>query len=318
MTTLILDRRKLSLDYEGDCLFVRGEGMPVKTVPLRQVQRLICLHGVSLTTSLLGQLRSRGIDFVVLNSRYPERSFSMPADSYRGAMRRVRQCQLFSDGDYCLQLAQRIVSQKLLQQQIVARRYVDTESAGQLNNPLASLVRLRQQCRAAENIASLRGIEGSAAAQSTKFYTSLYSSEWGFTRRERRPPHDPVNALLSLSYTLLYRDGANSVQSIGLDPWLGFYHEPLQGRYSLVCDLMEPLRPAVEQFVYQILVAENELDRRHFSNTSTGCFLGKQGRAQFFPLYEEAALPWRRQIQRYSRWLLKNIEAASDMLSDAA
>ena len=291
MTTLVLDRRQLSLDYEGDCLFVRGDGMAPKTVPLRQLRRLICLHGVSLTTSLLGKLRSRGIDFVVLNSRHPERTLSLPADPYRGAMRRVRQCQLLADADIRLRLSRRMVAHKLHQQRLAARRIASSAPSGAAADPLAGLAAIAGQCEVADNLASLRGLEGAAAAQAMAFLSGQFPDAWGFSGRRRRPPTDPVNALLSLCFTLLYRDGANMVQSVGLDPWLGFYHEPLQGRYSLVCDLMEPLRPAVERFVFDLLVVEKLIDRRHFSSGEQGCFLGKAGRGHFFPLYEQAAEP---------------------------
>ena len=315
MTTLVLDKRQLSLDYEGECLFVRGPDMSPKTVPLRQLERVICLHGVNLSTSLLGQLRSRGVDFVVHNSRYPERSIAIHADPYRSALRRVRQCQLFVEPAFRLQLAKRVVCLKLHQQQLIARRY-DGNGAGP--TPLASLAHISRRCAEVDSLASLRGLEGAAAAQAMAHYVGQYPEHWGFLRRQRRPPSDPVNALLSLSYTLLYRDGANVVQSVGLDPWLGFYHDVLQGRYSLACDLMEPLRPAVERFVHELLVVEKGLDRRHFSSSSGGCFLGKGGRAQFFPYYEQAAQPWRRQLKRYSRWLVKRIEAAPQNWPDAA
>ncbi|MEH6626615.1 MAG: CRISPR-associated endonuclease Cas1 [Motiliproteus sp.] len=306
MSTIILDRRKLSLSYEADCLFVRSDDIETKTIPLCQIKRIICLHGVNISTQLLGQLRYRGIDFSVVNSRYPQRSLTLPSDPYRGAQRRIQQCLTLSNEYYRLLLARRVVGSKLHQQHLVGGRYKHA-----VPTKLVGFTVYQQRCRHVESLETLRGLEGAAAAQAMALYVQQFPQKFNFKRRVRRPPTDPVNALLSLCFTLLYRDGANVLQTLGLDPWLGFYHEPLQGRYSLACDLMEPLRPHVEAFVHQLLVTEKTINLRHFCDGAHGCFLGKEGRKLFFPLYEEAAIPWRKQLQRYGRWLIAKMDQLS-------
>ena len=303
MTTLVLDKRQLSLTYEADCLFIRGAGMATQTVPLCQLERIVCMHGIDLSTSLLGQLRCRGIHFVVINSRYPERSLTLLSDPHRGAQRRMDQYHILSNDAHRLALARRLIQSKLHQQYLVSRVYRQHQSAAV--TPLQSY---RQRCSSMNDLAALRGLEGAAAAQSMAYYIQQFPAKFNFSCRQRRPPKDPVNALLSLSYTLLYRDTANALTVVGLDPWLGFYHEPLQGRYSLACDLMEPLRPQVEAFVFQMLVEEKLITLRHFNSGDKGCLLGREGRKLFYPFYENAARPWRKQLQRYGRWLIARIE----------
>lgn len=82
--------------------------------------------------------------------------------------------------------------------------------------------------------------------------TALFPAELGFTGRNRKPPRDPVNAALSLSYVLLYADAAIAAHQAGLDPFVGFLHKPEFGRHSLACDLMEPARPLVDRFVLDL------------------------------------------------------------------
>ena len=92
----------------------------------------------------------------------------------------------------------------------------------------------------------LRGIEGAAAAAYFQGFTRLFPPSLEFTGRNRRPPRDPVNAVLSLSYTPLHFEAVQAVCAAGLDPLIGFYHELVFGRESLASDLIEPLWPKVD------------------------------------------------------------------------
>ena len=125
---------------------------------------------------------------------------------------------------------------------------------------------------------ALMGIEGAAAAAFFRAYATLFPSSLGFAQRRRRPPPDPVNVCLSLGYTLLHHIAVREVQIVGLDPLLGFLHVPERGRELLACDLVEPLRPHVEEWVWRAL-AERRLRGEHFTcEKGGGCLLG-QGRA---------------------------------------
>ena len=95
--------------------------------------------------------------------------------------------------------------------------------------------------------------------------------------RNRRPPRDPVNACLSLAYTLLHFEAVRMAHAAGLDPLLGFYHRPAFGRESLACDLIEPLRPAVDEWIWQQF-SPGPLRPEHFSPDKGACLLGKTGR----------------------------------------
>ncbi len=119
----------------------------------------------------------------------------------------------------------------------------------------------------------------------------------GFTGRKKRPPPDPVNATLSLAYTLLHARAVQVAWASGLDPQLGFYHEPAWGRQALACDLIEPWRPCVDEWVYAWFHSRY-LRAEDFKCCAEGCFLGKAGRAKFFTAFASRMPP----IERALRW----------------
>lgn len=111
------------------------------------------------------------------------------------------------------------------------------------------------------------------------------------TGRNRRPPRDPVNALLSLGYTLLGAEMLSAVQEAGLDPALGFLHGIVPGRESLVLDLIEPLRPGVDALVLRLL--EQVVTPAHFTRHPVqGCRLNKEGWGLFYPAWANARRYW--------------------------
>lgn len=127
----------------------------------------------------------------------------------------------------------------------------------------------------------LRGLEGNASRAWFAMLAKALQKKWRFAERNRRPPKDPVNSLLSLTYTLLMSEVRREVQQRGLDPCLGFLHTPRPGRESFVLDAMEPLRPEADAFVLGLL--EDILKPKHFSsNTKDGCRLNKEGRELYY------------------------------------
>src|SRR5690554_3385802 len=105
MHTLIFDRHKISLEYENHCIIIRQPETPPRSIPLSHVRKIICLHSVELTTSLLGQLWQRKIDFISLNNRYSERSFALFPNQQQQVERRCLQYTWQQHEELCLPLA---------------------------------------------------------------------------------------------------------------------------------------------------------------------------------------------------------------------
>lgn len=122
----------------------------------------------------------------------------------------------------------------------------------------------------------------------------------GFQGRNRRPPRDPVNACLSLGYTLLHGDAVRAAAAQGLDVMLGVYHDIAPGRESLACDLAEPVRPLIDRTVHT-LFRHQSVRADDFSQTKAGCRLNKSARRSVYRAFEAAAPLHRRLLDRAAR-----------------
>lgn len=152
--------------------------------------------------------------------------------------------------------------------------------------------RFLPEAAAAPGIPELMGVEGAAAARYFSLWGGLWQSPWEFRGRNRRPPRDPVNALLSLSYMLALNRVGQMAALRGLDPALGFLHAPLNGRPALALDLLEPVRPWVDQWVWRLLEAGALRPEDFTLNPGEGCRLGKEGRAVFFREWHTGEDQW--------------------------
>lgn len=304
MADLILDRRGFSLTYEGECLIIRHKDVPTRSLPMRRIGKIICQHGVNVDTKLIGQCQRFGIDFIVLNARYSEHSFAIHADHLHQAQRRVAQYRISTEPELAFKLAKRLVLRKIL----LSIRCTENHADGELHQILHGQWK---QAADTQNIDTLRGHEGIAQRAMFNHWKQQLRPELGFVRRERRPPPDPVNALLSLSATLAHHEAVRQCLAHGLDPWLGFYHVLTPGRQSLACDLMEPLRPSLERWVVQQF-NQGHLDLRHFSTSNGGCMMGKQGREIFYRLWQENMVTVHKKLRHYAQLLSRYLQQFGD------
>lgn len=310
MSTLYLDRKGTSLKREGRALAVYQGGERYGTVPLNLLERVVMRGSVALDTGLLGTLANEGIAVTLLSGRYGRRQATLVARAHADAARRIAQYQRYQDAEWRALWSRRLVHHKLLAQ-IRLLRYALTQRPDRryaLTGALGSLTRLLQQVRGTSDIARLRGLEGAAAAAYFAGLTQLFADSLGFTGRNRRPPRDPVNAALSLAYTLLHGETAQTCHSAGLDPLIGFYHELAYGRESLASDLLEPLRPRVDRWVWNMF-RYKRLRAEDFSREGQACLLGKTGRKTFFAAYEAFARPLRRLLRRVTQRLVAALVA---------
>ena len=299
MSSLFVDRRDAHLEFDAGALVFRDngkEGERIGTVPLAPLKRIFLRGNLTLQASLLGKLGELGIGVVVLTGRLGKPSL-MLGRPHNDARRRVAQTRLSLDAGFCLSFARQIIHAKLAAQQAWFEQLRDDHP--QARYPLTHAMQLlqehQQRLTQIDNIDSLRGIEGAGASAYFAGLRSLVPDSMHFTHRNRRPPRDPFNVLLSLTYTLVNAEIAMALHGAGLDPCIGYYHQLSWGRESLACDLMEPLRPLADRFCLQLVMQQN-LTAEHFSQSNAGCLLGKAGRARYYSAYEENAAPLRRAI----------------------
>ena len=141
------------------------------------------------------------------------------------------------------------------------------------------------------SLESLLGIEGGIARAYFSQFASLLKSAtlettWEFNSRNKRPPKDPINALLSFAYAVLAKECTVALLSEGLDPYWGFYHQPRYGRPALALDLMEPLRPLIADSAVITAVNTGMVRTNDFERTSSGCAMSARARKALLRAYE--------------------------------
>ncbi|MCL1824431.1 MAG: CRISPR-associated endonuclease Cas1 [Betaproteobacteria bacterium] len=297
MTSLFVDRRDVHMQFDAGALIFRENGERVGSVPLAPITRVFLRGNVTLEASLLGKLGENGVGVVILTGRLGKPSL-MLARPHNDARRRVAQTRLSLDAGFCLLFAQQIIHTKLQCQCEWFEQLRDhhLHARYELTHAIRLLREQQKKLGNTTQLSTLRGIEGSAASAYFVGLRAVVPDSLEFKNRNRRPPRDPFNALLSLTYTLANAEVAMALHAAGFDPCIGFYHQVSFGRESLACDLLETVRPLADRFCLQ-LVNKQILTKDHFSQTSSGCLLGKAGRARYYGAYEEYSEPLRRGIQ---------------------
>ena len=296
MSSLYIDRRGVDLEADGEALVFRENGERIGTVPLAPLSRIFLRGDVRLQSSLLGKLGARGIGVIILSGRKAEPTLLM-ARPHNDAAKRIAQYQLSLDQASCLAFAHSLVQRKLASQHefLASRRDLDLEHRYEITLALRKLDGIMSHIEEKNTIASLMGVEGAGAAAYFEGLAAIAPPRLKFSQRNRRPPRDPLNALLSLGYTLLHSEAVLALYGAGLDPYIGFYHQLDFGRESLACDIIEPLRVQIDAFALDLFRKET-LRIDDFSTTESGCMMGKAGRAKFYGAWETLAEKLRKQL----------------------
>jgi len=208
---------------------------------------------------------------------------------HRNVELRRLQYRAAEDAGTSLGLARQIVAGKIRNCRTLLRRNADAPPA----HDLRRLRELIDGAAAADSMATLLGLEGTAARIYFGHFGALLKPSAGdgpmeldFDGRNRRPPRDPINALLSLAYSLLAKDLTITLTTVGFDPLLGFYHRPRYGRPALALDLMEEFRPLIADSVVLSAVNNGVVQPGDFVRRGGAVALGNAGRARFLRAYE--------------------------------
>ena len=308
MATLYLTEQYSVVKVEGEALRVqfpveRASKQPGKVVrvPLNKVEQVMVLGDITLTTPALHALLERRIAVHYLSAR--GRSYgSLTADWGKNSGVRLAQYALFGDTTRRFTVARQCVAGKLLNMRTTLLRYArsredntDLHDAARtiracLRNmahlPIPTTVDLSDRMH---GLGSLLGLEGSASAAYYGVFGSLLKGEWGFAGRVRRPPTDPINALLSFGYTVLTNQIVSLLHAVGLDPGLGVLHQPGFGKPALALDLIEAFRPIIVDSVVITMVNIGQIAPKDF-DVEVGAYRLKEAARRAFLEKLEARL----------------------------
>ncbi|GAB4180365.1 MAG: CRISPR-associated endonuclease Cas1 [Rhodocyclaceae bacterium] len=312
MATLFIDRAGTDLRMDGGALAIYQDGERQRTVPLALLGRAVLRGDVRLSARVLTVAAEAGVSLLFLSARASRRVAIVLGPPHNDARIRLAQFAAALDPAFKLATVRALVRAKLRRQSRHLREALLHRP--DLRKPLvdaaASIERCIDSAADAPDAAVLRGLEGAGSAAYFPGLASLFAPELGFRGRNRRPPRDPVNAALSLAYTLLHHEAVAAAYGCGLDPYVGFLHEPSFGRESLACDLVEPLRPAADAWVREMFRGRS-LRAEDFRDDKGACLMGKAGRARFYENWQGFARGERKRLRRYCAQLVRALPGAA-------
>jgi len=302
------DTRPLYLNTPGyrvgckdEVLTVKDKDTLIEEVRMRDVSHVALFGNIQISTQAIQSLCEQEI---------PVTYFSMGGWFYgitrghalKNVFLRMEQFRLARDETTCLSLARQFVHGKIRNHRTLLMR-------NHLEPPEPTILKLKrasEDALAATSIEELLGIEGAAASQYFQQFSGMVKVEddlpglemqrkdgqqlafnFNFTNRNRRPPTDPVNAMLSLAYSMLSKDCTLAALAVGFDPYLGFYHQPRFGRPALGLDLMEEFRPLIAESTVLSCINNRVVTEKDFVRAGQAVNLTAPGRKRFFQTYEQ-------------------------------
>ena len=287
---LYVQARRARVAKSGETLVVTVDDEKVATARLNETSQVIVMGNVHLTTPCLHELMWR--DIPVTWHTYGGWFLGHTAgNGHKNVELRTAQYRASFDDAACLRFAKGLVSAKIQNCRTLLRRNWKRDASSQ---PV--LVDLRSDSRRpvrAISLAELLGVEGTAAARYFRAFSAMLQEDgpaatfaFNFETRNRRPPTDPVNALLSFAYSLLVRTWTVVLAAVGFDPFRGLYHQPRYGRPALALDLMEPFRPLIADSVVVQAINNGEVRPTDFRSAGGAVNLTTHGRRRFIATYE--------------------------------
>lgn len=267
---------------------VRKQGREIEDVSSSNVDTIV-LHGnVHLTTPAVTLALQEGVDVVFLSEHGRYRGRLQGLWGRDGELRSL-QYEAARDDSIRLRLAKEFVAAKVDNSRAMWNRLRHGRlGEGQPTNAVEFLKQLSRKVPGARDLEQLRGYEGAAGAAHFSAFKSATPAAFGFKRRSYRPPPDPINALLSLGYALLYNELTAQCMTAGLDPYQGFYHERKHGHAALASDLMEEWRPIMVDALVLALVRRGHIQKDAFRTARGGAIrLTKRSLNAFVCTYDK-------------------------------
>ncbi len=267
------------LSLDGETVVVKKEKKQSTRLPLHNLEAIVCFNYQGVSPALMGACveRNIGLSFLRPSGRFLARVTGRVKGNL---LLRKKQYRLAQDENTTVSVAASCLSAKIFNsRQVVNRAIRDHNLLVDVSALQASSNFLKQTLLAiqsADNLDTLRGLEGSAAKQYFGIFDKLIlhqKQEFPFRGRNRRPPRDNVNALLSFLYTLLTYEMSSALETVGLDPQVGFLHADRPGRPSLALDLIEELRPVLADRLVLTLINRKQVKGGGFVSKESGGIL---------------------------------------------
>ena len=293
LNTLFVTSEDVYLTLDGENVVVRREQAETGRFPLHNLEGIVCFSYAGASPALMGACvkRSIGLTFCTPNGRFLARTTGISGGN---VLLRRAQYRAADDPAACCEIAKYMIWGKLFNGRWSVERTrrdhtlrIDEEK---FRNASAALYNAMPQVLAADTPDSLRGLEGAAATVYFDVFDDMIlrnKEVFFFHGRNRRPPTDNINAMLSFAYSLLVGDCASALESVGLDAYVGFLHRDRPGRTSLALDLMEELRAVYADRFVLSCINQKVVNAKQFEKQENGAvLLTEDGRRAFLHAWQ--------------------------------
>ena len=294
LNTLYITNPDYYLSLGGETVTVLSDKKKIGKIPLHNLESIITCGYMGASPALMGKCAQEGISIIFL-SRNGKFLARIVGEQYGNVILRKTQYRVSECEEESLKLAKCFIMSKLYNSRWILERAirdhklrVDTEALKSASLTLKNSLNSAYECKSMD---SLRGIEGEAASIYFGVFNELIlqqEEDFSFEFRSRRPPLDKVNALLSFAYVLLTSMCTSALESVGLDPYVGFMHTIRPGRKSLALDLVEELRSVFADRFVITLINKKLILSKHFIEQEDGAvLLNDEGKKIFFKYWQQ-------------------------------
>ena len=281
LNTLYITNEKMYLGLDGENMVCQVDGKTVFRIPFDNIEAINCFSYLGTSPALMGKCVEKHI---ALNYLSPQGRFlgKVCGETKGNVFMRIAQIDVFRTKG--LVLAQNSIAAKIVNTIKLLKRSMHDQAELRIDDDILKAIDVLQRGASnvlcAETIDTVMGIEGNCASMYFSVYGKLFANKSNviFVGRSKRPPLDPINAVLSFLYSLWTRDYAAALETVGLDSYIGFCHSLRSGRPSLACDMVEESRCIVERFVITMFNLKILNDKDFDRQISGACLLNAEGR----------------------------------------
>lgn len=276
LNTLFITSEKAYLTLEGETVCVEIKKQKVGQFPLHTLESIVCFSYNGASPALMGTCAKKGINFSFFNP-FGKFLCRVTGESRGNVLLRKQQYRISDNEEESCFISRNFILGKIYNcRWSIDRTLRDHElrvDVDKCRNAIDILTNAMENVKMEKDLNILRGFEGEAASAYFRIFDDLIlnqKEEFSFHGRNKRPPEDPINVMLSFGYTLLANDCAGALEGVGLDAYVGFLHRDRPGRKSLALDLMEELRPILVDRFILTLVNNRQIKKEHFSISGSG------------------------------------------------
>lgn len=276
MSLLFVNENNATISIETNrCIVKYADGMK-RMVPIETLESITVMGHAQMTTQCVQECLKRGIP-VSYFSKGGSYFGRLQSTGHINAERQRKQCNLY-DSQFSTELAKIIISAKLKNQMVVLRRYEKSRGIS-VNEEMKMMNICREKIKYCQTIPELMGYEGQGAKAYFEGLSALINPDFLFHGRNKRPPRDEFNSMISLGYSILMNELYSKIEAKGLNPYFGFMHRDKEKHPTLASDMMEEWRAVIVDSTVMSMINGYEIHKEDFimDVDEPGCFLTRNG-----------------------------------------